>query len=55
MNKNGSVAKSSIRVIDAKPAKVFNKAVYLAVAKWRFEKNVRSYRTKQRLVFSLKN
>jgi protein TonB len=55
VNKNGSVAKNSIRVIDAKPAKVFNKAVYLAVAKWRFEKNVRSYRTKQRLVFSLKN
>ncbi|MFT5706740.1 MAG: TonB family protein [Oceanospirillaceae bacterium] len=53
VNKNGTVAKNTLRIVSAQPAKVFNKAVISAVVKWRFAVNKRSYRTQQRLVFSL--
>ncbi|MEH6446349.1 MAG: TonB family protein [Oceanospirillaceae bacterium] len=55
VNKNGTVAKNTLRIVSAKPVKVFNKAVISAVEKWRFAVNKRPYRTQQRLVFSLQN
>lgn len=54
VSENGSVKRDSIRIISAKPAKVFNRSVVTAVAKWKFSKSARSYRTSQRLVFTLK-
>ena len=53
VNANGSVDKSSLRITSARPAKIFNKAVLKAVARWKFSKAARAYRNTQRLVFKL--
>jgi len=53
VNSNGLVDKSSLRITSARPAKVFNKAVLKAVARWKFTKVARAYRRTQRLVFKL--
>lgn len=49
----GTVLRNSIKVVSAKPAKVFNKAVVAAVSRWRFAKSNGGYKTTQKLVFSL--
>jgi len=50
---NGSVDTDSLSITSARPAKVFNKAVLKAVARWKFSKAARAYRNTQRLVFKL--
>jgi len=53
VNANGSVDRGSLRITSARPAKIFNKAVLKAVARWKFSKAARAYRNTQRLVFKL--
>jgi protein TonB len=50
---SGAVLRNSIRVVSAKPAKIFNKTVVAAISRWRFAKSNASYKTTQKLVFSL--
>ncbi len=50
---NGQVQRKSIRVMRAKPKKVFNKAVISAISRWRFPASASGYRSTQKLVFSL--
>jgi len=53
VNANGSVDRDSLSITSARPAKVFNKTVLKAVARWKFSKAARAYRNTQRLVFKL--
>ncbi len=50
---NGRVKRNSIRVVSAKPKKIFNKAVVSAVLRWRFAPNAGGYQSTQKLVFAL--
>ncbi|NQZ32090.1 MAG: energy transducer TonB [Oceanospirillaceae bacterium] len=51
--KNGSVERGSLRITRSQPAKVFDKAVLKALAKWTFPSSPRAHRSSQRLVFKL--
>ena len=53
INKNGTVDRTSLRIISARPANVFNKVVLKAVRQWKFVKTARAHRSSQRLVFRL--
>ena len=52
--KSGGVQASSVRIISAKPAKVFDQAVLQAVLKWRFTPGTKPFITTQRVVFNLR-
>ncbi|MGM0985208.1 MAG: TonB family protein [Pseudomonadota bacterium] len=51
---DGRVDPSSIRVLEALPRRVFEKAATAAVAEWRFEADGRLRRARQRLEFQLR-
>lgn len=51
---DGSVDRSSIRVLDARPRRVFEEAAEQAVQQWRFEADGRQRRARQRLEFQLR-
>ncbi|MCJ8338891.1 MAG: energy transducer TonB [Pseudomonadales bacterium] len=51
--KSGKVQTDSVRIISAKPLKIFNQAVVTAVLNWRFAPVLKSFRTTQRVVFNL--
>lgn len=51
---DGRVDPSSIRVLEARPRRVFEKAATAAVAEWRFEADGRLRRARQRLEFQLR-
>ena len=51
---DGSVERSSIRVLEARPRRVFEEAAEQAVGEWRFEADGRERRARQRLEFQLR-
>lgn len=51
--KNGSIEKASLRITHSQPAKVFDKAVLKALAKWKFPSSAKAHKSSQRLVFKL--
>ncbi|APE29714.1 hypothetical protein BOX17_01310 [Halomonas aestuarii] len=51
---DGRVKACSVRVVEARPRRVFDEAATRAVADWRFEADVRLRRARQRLEFQLR-
>lgn len=51
---NGRVDTDSIRVVEARPGNVFDRAARQAVSQWRFEPSGRLRRARQRLEFQLR-
>lgn len=51
---DGRVDRASLRVLDARPTRVFEAAAEQAVGEWRFEADGRLRRARQRLEFRLR-